>query len=274
MRSRKKASGAKSTTVESLTELLLPIGRLMLESGVGFDELLRAAKHAYVRAAISEVLPPGSRLNISRISVATGLTRKDVSAVLSHFAGERPQSLSRTKEQRALRVLRGWMTDPRFHGVRGRPADLQQRGEIGSFHHLVRQYAGDVTPAAVLRELERMRAVRVTKSKTVRLKVRPKRSSDRWSERSTELTRLFGDFAATVSGPREAAQRPEFFGFRECEGLSPDEVARFERTFAKRGAALLESFEHWLASRDRKRETTGGARVGLGVYLVKRRDED
>ena len=274
MHSPKKASGARSTTVQLLTELLLPITRLMLESGVGFDELLRGAKHAYVRAAISEVLSPGSRLNISRISVATGLTRKDVSAVVSHFSGERPQSLSRTKEQRALRVLRGWVTDPRFHGPKGRPAELQMRGEIGSFQHLVRQYAGDVTPAAVLLELERMQAVRVTRSKAIRLKASRKHFSDLWAERSTELTRLFGDFAATVSGPRESGQRPEFFGFRECGGLTPDEVARFERTFAKRGAALLESFEHWLASRDRKPKALGSARVGLGVYLVKRVGED
>jgi hypothetical protein len=49
----------------------------------------------------------------------------------------------------------------------------------------------------------------------------------------------------------------------------PDEVARFQRTFARRGAAFLESFEHWLAGRDEKRPTTDGSRVGLGVYLVR-----
>lgn len=241
----------------------------MLESGVGFDQLLRAAKHAYVSAAISEITPRGSRLNISQISVATGLTRKDVSAVVSHLAGRRSQLLSRTKEQRALRVLRGWMSDPRFHAPNGRPAELQTRGEGATFQVLVRQYAGDVTPAAVLRELERMRAVRITPAKTLRVRFRRNTSPNRWTERVTELTRLFGDFAETVSGPRVVGDRPEFFGFRECQGLSPDEVARFQRTFGRRGAALLESFEHWLAGRERKRPIAGGSRIGLGVYLVR-----
>jgi hypothetical protein len=241
----------------------------MLEGGVGFDQLLRAAKYAYIRAAISEIIPTGSRLNISLISVATGLTRKDVSAVVRHLAGRRPQPLSRTKEQRALRVLRGWISDPRFHTTNGRPAELQSRGAGATFQMLVRQYAGDVTPAAVLRELERMRAVRITPAKTLRLRFERQRSPHRWTERVTELTRLFGDFAATVSGPRAEGDRPEFFGFREFEGLSPDEVARFQRAFARRGAALLESFEHWNAGRDRRPPKPEGSRVGLGVYLVR-----
>jgi Family of unknown function (DUF6502) len=266
---RRTSSDSDIVKLESLADLLLPISKLMLEGGVGFDQLLRAGKYAYVRAAISEIIPTGSRLNISLISVATGLTRKDVSAVVRHLAGRRPQSVTRTKEQRALRVLRGWISDPRFHGPNGRPADLQSRGDGATFQMLVRQYAGDVTPAAVLRELERMRAVRVTAAKTLRLRSERKKSPHGWAERVTELTRLFGDFAATVSGPRVDGDRPEFFGFREFEGLSPDEVARFQRTFARRGAALLESFEHWNAGREGRRRTPEGSRVALGVYLVR-----
>jgi hypothetical protein len=266
---RGKASGSEIVTVESLTEVLLPISRLMLESGVGVNQLLRAAKHAYVKAAIAEVLPPGSRVNISRLSVATGLTRKDVTSVVKYFSGTRPQSASRTKEQRALRVLRGWITDPRFHDQRGRPAELPPRGESSSFQRLVRLYAGDVTPAAVLRELERMRAVSTTRANTLRLRVRRRTSTGHWVQRAADLARLFGDFAGTVSGPRTSDETPVFFGFRECDGLSPDEIARFQRDFAKRGAALLEGFEHWLASRDRAIDSSGGRRVGVGVYLVK-----
>jgi hypothetical protein len=239
----------------------------MLDSGVGFDQLLRAAKHAYVKAAISEVIPSGSRLNVSRLSVATGLTRKEVAAVVGHLTGTHTQSPNSTKEQRALRVLRGWLTDPRFHSRRGRPAVLQSRGELGSFQHLVREYGGDVTPAAVLRELERMRAVRLTRARTVQLRSR-RISGPIWAERAAELTRLFGDFAESVIGPHSAGQKPEFFGFRECEGLSPDEVALFQRTFARRGAALLESFQHWTAARDPRLRHRGATRVGLGIYLI------
>jgi hypothetical protein len=265
---RRTPSDSEAAKLESLADLLLPIARLMLESDVGFDQLLRASKHAYVRAAISEIIPTGSRMNISRISVATGLTRKDVSAVIGHLAGRRAKSVSRTKEQRALRVVRGWMSDPRFHAANGRPAELERRGDGATFQMLVRQYAGDVTPAAVLRELERMQAVRITPAKTLRLRSHRKTSPNRWTQRVTELTRLLGDFATSVSGPRVDGDRPEFFGFREFHGLSSDEVARFQRTFARRGASLLESFEHWIASRDAKRARAEGSRVGLGVYLV------
>jgi hypothetical protein len=265
---RRKTFSSESAASQALVDLLLPISRLMLESAIGVDELLGAAKHAYVKAAIAEVLPSGSRLNISRLSVATGLTRKDVSAVVRHFRGHRLGYPIRTKEQRALRVLRGWKADSRFHAPDGRPAQLRTRGEGNSFQFLVQQYAGDVTPTAVLRELERMRAVRITRGNALRLRSSRTRPRDRWAERATELARLFGDFAGTIASPRGAEKRPEFFGFRDCTDVLAEDVARFQRTFSKRGAALLESFEHWLASRGKSHSAGARARVGVGVYLV------
>jgi hypothetical protein len=65
-----------------LTSLLVPIGRLMLENGLGIGDLIQAAKQAYVRAAIAQVVRPGERINASRLSVALEVAQVDFGADL------------------------------------------------------------------------------------------------------------------------------------------------------------------------------------------------
>jgi hypothetical protein len=157
------------TSGDAAIALLLPTVRRMLRSGVGVDALIRAAKQAYIRAAIAELLPPGSRVNVSRISVATGMSRREIAALVTGSNCLR-RPLKHPKGQRAFRVLHGWNTDPSFHNRRGQPAELPLKGRGHTFGVLVRRYGGDVTPVAVLRELERLNTVTMSRG---RLRLRP-----------------------------------------------------------------------------------------------------
>jgi len=58
----------------------------MIRGGLGVGQLTEAAKLAYVLAAIDEVIPAGRRPNVSQLSVVTGLTRKEIAAMLRDFA--------------------------------------------------------------------------------------------------------------------------------------------------------------------------------------------
>jgi hypothetical protein len=254
---------------DALVALFLPISRLMLTGGVGIDQLVSAAKQAYVKAAIAEVFQVNSRINISRLSVATGLTRKEVSFLLDKVKGRRGRLVPQAKEQRAIRVLRGWCGDPRFHGDSGQPAQLPLRGGGRAFARLVKLYGGDVTPTSVLRELERMKAVSITKTGLLRMSASGRRFRSHAPQHMLEVARLLGDFASTVSQSHSNANPPTFFGYRDCPTTSPDDAALFRRTFSRRGGALLESFDQWQASRgDARKPSNGMTRVGIGVYLV------
>jgi hypothetical protein len=233
------------------------------------DQLIRAAKQAYVRAAVAEILPPGSRANVSRLSVATGLTRKEVSFVLGEMRSQPDRPRYKAKEQRAIRVLRGWANDQRFRKQDGRPDELSVRGRRCRFALLVKLYGGDVTPRAVLGELERMDAVVRTRHGKLRMKTNRAESHRQVKQQAIELARLFGDFVGTVARPLRGSSPPVFFGFRECTGVPEREIARFDRTFAKRGSALLDSVDQWLEScRKEASKSAEKGRVGLGVYLV------
>jgi hypothetical protein len=252
-----------------LVALLAPISRLTLTGGVGIDQLVRAAKQAYVETAIEELFPVDSRVNISRLSVATGLTRKEVSLLIDKPKGVKVHLAPRTKEQRAIRVLRGWRIDPRFHARSGAPAELPLRGGEKAFASLVKLYGGDVTPTSVLRELERMNAVSMTRSGLLRMRSQRKRLRSHAPQHMLEAARLLGDFASTLAHRPSKGSAPPFLGYRDCAITSRDDTALFQRTFSRRAAALLESFEQWRGSRREIRKPPDNrARVGIGVYLV------
>ena len=219
------------------------------------------------------VLPQGRRVNVSRLSVATGMTRKEVSALLGHSKSARHTQTKRSGEQRALRVLRGWLTDPRFQNRMGRPGDLSYRGSKKSFTVLVKLYGGDVTPKSVLRELERIDVLEVTDTGALRLRAQRKRSNIDVHYQLAELARLFEDFALAVVRPSVDIDAPPFFGFKDSTVLSPGDAAFFVRTFSRRAAALLEDFQHWSTGRERgksgRHEHKDAIRVGLGVYLLR-----
>lgn len=247
----------------------------MIRSEFGAGELVRAAKLSFVRAAVSEVMPKGSRLNVSRLSVVTGLTRKEVSVLLGkgkHAEPRKTKMKKRAMEQRALRVLRGWRVDPLFQKSNGRPAPLLVRGNRRAFPQLVRTYAGDVTPLSVFKELERLELITIRAGK-VHLRAGRMRTSVHASLQLAEVAKLISDFASTASRPPGSDNAPTFFGFRESSVPSQEQASLFHRTFSRRAAMMLESIEQWLTRQSRERPRTHGARtsskrIGLGIYLV------
>ena len=252
-----------------LAALLLPIVTLAVRSRLGSHLFVQAAKHAYVRAAIDEAFPGDSKVNYSRLAVITGLTRKEVSLLVGRIKGDRRLPARVSREQRALGVVRGWRMDPRFHDERGRPAALPLASGRRTFGSLVRAYARDVTPMSVLTELQRLNLVSKTKASSVRLLSTQRHTPTEADPNMVELARLLGDFVNTVNQRHTANGAPVFFSFRDSGLTLPQQAARFERVFSNRAAALLDSFDEWIASQAQVGTRNGAkARVGLGIYLV------
>ena len=266
-----KEPKADQGTENALFHLLLPIARLLVTGGTGIDKLVRAAKRAYLRAAVEAIIPKGQRLNISLLSVATGMTRKEISALLREQQFDRDVVARNRGEQRALRVLRGWQADPRFQNRSGHAGTLPYRGNTRSFTHLVKLYGGDVTPKSVQRELERMHLVEVTLSGGLRLRSTRKRDTAE-AYQLPELARLFEDFAFVIMKSKPNSEVPSFFGFKDFNAPSAGDAALFVSRFSRRATALLDDFQEWAAGREptssasREKEAV---RIGLGVYLLR-----
>ena len=98
----------------------------------------------------------GGKLSNARVAALTGLTRTEVSQIVRH--GDQD---SMDPANRALRVVQGWLTDPRFAQARDLPRKLPFKGEKTSFSSLVRKYSGDIPARAMLTEMKRLRIVRI-----------------------------------------------------------------------------------------------------------------
>jgi hypothetical protein len=164
MRPKVTENDRYAARVESALSLVLSaIARPALQMGITpgyFDELSR---RAFVSAAAKMSKMRNGRVNKSRVSVITGLSRSEVKKLL----GAKPLLPGHTKkQQRAMRVLIGWHDDKRFQDRRGRLRSLRISGGRNSFATLVKDYAGDVTPKSVLEELKHMSAVKLVE-KTV-----------------------------------------------------------------------------------------------------------
>jgi Family of unknown function (DUF6502) len=263
-----KKSSEQLETNDVLVAILIPICRLVLEGGIGIDQFVHAVKQAYVKTAMADVLPYGSRPNVSRLAVATGLTRKEVSLLVDTVSGKVSPARS-AKEQRATRVLRAWCADPRFRGKSGQPALLSIRRGKAAFSQLVKLYAGDVTPISVLRELERMKAISTTKDGMVRMLPSASRFPAHPTQHMLEIASLLTDFADIIVPGRVNRARQGFFGYRERNSVSSEDIAVFNRSFSRRATALLDGFEQWQATRrNSQRKSNLNGRLGIGVYLV------
>ena len=269
-----KKADSTADSIDTLADALSPIAAAMIHGELSASVLVRAAKLAYVRAAIAETNPDGSRINVSRLSVVTGLTRKEISSLLNDALKRPGVGGGRPMEHRALRVLHGWLTDPLFKNALGRPLDLPIDGDGRNFASLVRAYGGDVTTIAVLRELERLNAITHMSGGKLRPKPRATQLGLKSAVRFKDFSQLLAGFSNTVSQLLVKRDPPLYFGFKELRAVTEHQAASFKASFGRRAALLLEGVEHW----EKRQPATKGRRisrvtpqtqhVGLGVYVV------
>lgn len=259
----------------SIAEAMVPIAQLCLQTGKGAGEMILAAKLACIEVASKNAVL-GNRLNHSHISAITGLTRREVKALSSTVAQGGSYTAGESKKQRIDRVLTGWTTDPEFLDRNGDPLVLTINSNNSSFRALVREYAGDVTPISVLKELQRVGAVYRTKDERVRLRKSHIRAKGFSSEVLQEIARHIGDLGNCLVTNIGSKDDPAYASFQNVQGLSLDEAALFQATFSERMASLLSGISIWARSQARLkrrpslRDKAKPINFGIGVYLIKK----
>ena len=124
---------------------------MLLDVGVSSHELTHLLRWGYVHRAAARLKTPNRRASVSRLAAVTGLTRADVRQLLSE-SPLNPKS-SRWAPRASETVLAGWVTDPDFLDSNGKPRPLPYADGSTGFSELVRRYARDIPPRAMLNEL-------------------------------------------------------------------------------------------------------------------------
>jgi hypothetical protein len=267
----------KAPTVEqalraAVVRLLRPLVRLLLRYSVPFSVFEELAKRAYVDVAMQDFEVPGKKSTISRASVLTGLTRKEVQRLL-----QAPEESLREASQgynRAARVLTAWVREADFVYARGRPRALEFQGPTG-FSELVRRHSGDMPARAVLDELLRVGAVREREDGTLLPATRAYVPSAGDVEK---LVILGADVAALIDtidhNLQHGAVDPRFQRKVLYQSIAIEALPAFRQLSAECAQSLLEKLDYWLAQRDAapaRVPEAPRARVGMGVYYIEER---
>lgn len=143
--------------------LLRPLIRALIAQGVTAPAFYRLVKRVYVDVAEEEFSLDGKRVTDSRISVLTGVHRRDVAAIRT--APSDGDAALREKVTLITSVLGRWMASAQTTGSDGKALPLQRSGTgtgTGgpSFESLVASINRDVRPRTVLDEMLRQDLVR------------------------------------------------------------------------------------------------------------------
>lgn len=252
----------------AVLRLLRPLVRLLLRHQVPFGVFADLAKHVYVQSALQDMALPGRKSTISRASVLTGLTRKDVQRIVAEVG---PRLADGDEGyNRAVRVLGGWARDATFLGPEGRPALLPLAEGEASFARLVRRYSGDMPVRAVLDELMRVGAVRLVEGERVELLQAAYVPREGTVQKLGILGQDVADLVDTIDHNLQQGHQAPRFQRKVMYRNFPAEQARlFQQLGAEQAQHLLEQMDRWLAEHGAKPgDPIGpGGRVRLGVSI-------
>lgn len=263
------STGSSPRLIASLRRILRPIVRLLINRGVTFPFAANVLREVYVDVAVEEFPMSGKPQSDSRITLLTGVHRKDVKRL-------------RQQEMRALRPPRAaslgsqliarWTSLPEYLDETGAPRPLPRlasSNERHSFESLVRSVNTDIRPRVVLDEWLRLGIAQVDEQDRVSLSVRafiPRGGSE-------EMTYYFGrnlhdHVAASVHNMlgEEPALLERSVNYNN---LKPEAVAELAALAQQRGMETLQEINArgLTLQQQQSGEPEASNRFNFGIYV-------
>ncbi len=263
-------NGANEDLLWAAAQILRPVVRQLLALGMPFGRLEARLRELFVEVADTEFALPARRQTDSRVSLLTGINRKEVRRIRSAELQAGPRSFTMNY---TTSVVSRWLTNPQTCDRSGRPRPLPYQAERGpSFMKLAREVTADLAPRVLLDELVRSGAAQLREDNLVVLKgdaYIPKAdiaeklqilAEDPPELIETILRNTFGD------SPELLLQRKVYY-----DNLGSEAARQIRAEMRREGERFLRRVNRLLARHDRDRnpKAAGGERyyAGLGLYF-------
>ena len=254
-----------------LARLLRPLVRLCIRAGMTFPALCQLLRELYVNVAEYDFALPGKEQTDSRVSLLTGIHRKEVSRLRGAGAPVNavPAAVSRTGA-----IIARWLASPRFCDEAGAPLPLPRStdGAGPSFEELVSSVTRDVRPRAVLDEWLDRRVVTIDQDDRIVLAEAafiPQQGDD---EKLYYFGRNLHDHLAAAA-ENVLGSKPAFLERSvHYDGLSAELAERLEARSRELALEMLQRINreaHAASETDRG----GEHRWNCGVYVFRERDD-
>lgn len=259
----------------TLRYVLRPILRLLLANGITLPAITEMLKKVMVELAEDEFSSPNKATTDSRISVLTGVHRKDVRRLRlkSPKTAAIPKSVSL-----GSRLVNAWISKASLQNKKGEPLPLPRfstRKSEPSFEKLATSISTDVRPRAMLDELLRLGVVRIRDDDRIELQTGAFVPKEGEEEKLYYLSRAaYAHLSALVHNV--VGDRPPFFERIVHYDTIPEEALGKLRLFVeKEGMRSLRVVNKAArATSDPKIERPNRLTYGVYFYTEPRSIED
>lgn len=252
------------TIVEkAANRILRPLVRVMLRNGIACGSFEEMVRKAYVDMAFALAEKEG-KSTVSAVSAQTGLSRKEVKRLQEIECDE--GSSNSQKYNRAIRVISGWMNDPRFISDEGISKPLNMEGSDQSFASLVKDYSGDIPTRAMFDLLHKSGCVEQVDGKVFLIShayVPGNDPVDIINILGTDTHELMNTVIHNMSCEK---QQRRFQRKVSTKQLATVHVDDFKKYASHRSQALLEDLDNWL-SKHEGQTVDEACYVSLGIYF-------
>lgn len=147
----------QARVLEAVRRVSVPLVRLLIDEGVGYQSLLAQLKPVFIEQALAQIAARGEKATDSAVSLRSGVQRKEINAWRRQpLSSARPVKRSIPSE-----VFARWVSDPLYRTPDGTVRMLPRAGAELSFETLARSVNPDVHPLSVLNELIRLGLARL-----------------------------------------------------------------------------------------------------------------
>lgn len=244
--------------------------RTLLRNGMSYGEFDQVVRKCFVDVAFDDFAPKAKKQTISNVAILTGMNRKEVKKLREIDADH--DSANSQQYNRAVRVIGGWINDPRYLRADGNPRDLEYDG-AGSFSELVRQYSGDMPVAAMQKVLVNSNNIRFTDDDRLRLLSHAYLPSDEPEEKlkilGTDVQQLIETIDYNLTAVEEDLRFQRKASNPQVHVTAVPEVKQFLK---RKGQAFLEEVDLYLAQHET--EGTDSVELSVGVYYHQHDQKD
>lgn len=245
---------------------LRPVVRLCLRRSIKLMELFELLKQVLVEVAREELDQSGSEPSVSKISVMSGVHRRDVTRLIdSKTEPARPESI-------ITKVIGQWQNDSRFIGPDGKPRNLTTKGVKSDLFKLIRSVSSDLAPYTVLFELERLGLIE--------LEAGSARLTSRFNLAQNDLCSgydMFGedlrDLGQAIDSNLHGTSEPKNLHLKtEFSAIPRDKIPEVSRWLLVNGSKFHRKVEQYLAKFDRdiskQKKSNDDVRVAYGSFCL------
>ncbi len=267
----------RQAVVQACKALLRPLAGFLLKCGMTWKEFADISKSVFVDVAGREYGIKGRKTNVSRVSILTGISRKEVKRQRELLEAEQSPLPGKTTD--ATRLLSGWYQDPDFLDAAGQPLDLPLEGDGISFELLWKRYGGDVPVSAMLKELERVGVVRKTAGGQLEVVSRyymPVQFDTQWLLNAGSV---FEDLGENINHNLVASDDnpSRFLGRATNHSIDERHWPAFREFLEAEGESFLERVDDWLTEHEAGGDTSddkGRLRLGAGLFMIRGGSQD